>query len=130
MNPNPRHWNNPGSTCPIKCANPEMGEHFVYDNVKRKVACPSCLCSCTDTFESSSFQYITVAQTVEKSTVVLTLRNQHAKSSSGLMATILSQPVDAVFKCASNVMTKNGIVMSSNNIHDDMFDRAVLAQVN
>ena len=45
------------------------------------------------------------------------------------MATILSQSADAAFRCASQVMVKNGIVISSNDINEDMFDRAAFAQV-
>ena len=128
-NPNPRHWDTPGSTCPIKCTNPEMGEHYTYDNLEKKVTCPSCVYRCTTTFEASAFQDITVAQTVEKGAGTLILRNQKVKVSSDLMVTILSQSSDNAFKCTSSVVTKNRIVMSSKDINDDMFNRAALSQV-
>ena len=111
-NPNPKQWDDPASTCPIKCTNLQTGERYIYDAVKRKVTCPSCLCSCTAAFEASAYQDITVAQTVDKVLGVITIHKKEVKSSSELMATILSQSADAAFRCASQVMVNNGIVMS------------------
>ena len=49
-----------------------------------------------------------------------------AKALADLMTTILRQ---SAFKCASQVMTKNGIVIPATEIQDNMFEQVTLAQV-
>ena len=50
-NPHPQRPDNPISSCPIKCRNPETGEVYEYDIIKRRVTCPACLCNCSAAFE-------------------------------------------------------------------------------
>ena len=54
-------------------------------------------------------------------------RRAKAKASADLMTTILQQSAESAFKCASQVMTKNGIVIPATEIQDYMFERAALA---
>ena len=50
-NPNPRRWDEPSSTCPIKCKDKD-GNHYGWDDVKRRTKCPACICNCTAAFET------------------------------------------------------------------------------
>ena len=57
-NPNPRQWDNAGSTCIIKCTNVETGERYGYDDLTRRSTCPACTCQCTAAFEVSILSFM------------------------------------------------------------------------
>ena len=70
-----------------------------------------------------------IIQTLEKSTGVLPCRQSAAKASADLMTTILNQSAEAAFRCASQVMIKNKIIIPAEDIQDDMMERAAISHV-
>ena len=70
-----------------------------------------------------------IIQTLEKSTGVLPRRQAAAKASADLMTTILNQSAEAAFRCASQVMIRNKIIIPAKDIQYDMMERAVLQHV-
>ena len=65
----------------------------------------------------------------EKGEGVLVARRAKAKASSDLMSTILHSSADAAFRCASQVMAKNQIVIPATDIQDEMYERAATTHV-
>ena len=58
VNPNPRKWDNAGSTCIIKCTNVETGVRYGYDELTKRSTCPACTCQCTAAFEVSILSFL------------------------------------------------------------------------
>ena len=70
-----------------------------------------------------------VINTLKKSTGVLPRCQAAAKASADLMTTILNQSAEAAFRCASQVMMKNKIIIPAEDIQDDMMERVALHHV-
>ena len=70
-----------------------------------------------------------IVQTLHQNTGVLPHRQAAAKASADLMTTILNQSAEAAFRCASQVMVQNKIIIPAEDIQDDMMERAAIQHV-